>query len=613
MIEITQVNKAYGADVILDNAAAFLSSGQRIGLVGPNGCGKTTLLRMIAGEEEYQAGKINIRKNKRIGYLPQNLEAIPGNTILDAVHRDKYPAFVAERLLSGLGFEVEEFAKPIDEFSGGYRMRVALAHLLISEPDVLLLDEPTNHLDVGTTAWLERFLIEAGATLLIVSHDVDFLNRMVTHVWEVYSQQLRSYTGNYTAYRKQREHHRIQLEAQAKSQGRKVAKLERFVERFRAKNTKATQVQSRLKELGKIKRVELERDRRSMRFNFPKPDPSGHRIFALEHLAKSYGENVVYTDLSIEIERGQRVALLGENGAGKSTLLKILAGSLDFEKGERIMGHNVSLHYFAQHQSETLNPEHTVLDAIHDAEPEADRQWIRGVAGAFLFSGDDQHKKIMVLSGGEKARVALARMLLRPANTLLLDEPTNHLDPASVDVLTDALAAFPGTIIFISHDPTFLHRISNRCIEIEMGVPTDYIGDYEYYLWKRSEELEAADPTAAAAGPTGTGKVAAGPAPEKGKSQAAARRELSKTLSKVERALSRNEARIIELESAIEALDSELGSEDSYQDFERWTALEAEQSEKKAELEKVMETWQNDGERVEGIRADLAEMDAQKG
>jgi ATP-binding cassette, subfamily F, member 3 len=606
MIEIAQVNKAYGADVVFDRAAAFLSPGQRVGLVGPNGCGKTTLLRMIAGEEEFEAGNINVRKNKRIGYLPQNLEAIPGKTILDAVHRDKYPVYVAERLLSGLGFEVAEFAKPIDEFSGGYRMRVALAHLLISEPDVLLLDEPTNHLDVGTTAWLERFLIEAGTTLLIVSHDIDFLNRMVTHVWEVYSSQLRAYTGDYTSYRKQREHHRIQLEAQAKSQGRKVAKLERFVERFRAKNTKATQVQSRLKELGKIKRVELERDRRSMRFSFPKPDPSGHRIFTLEHLAKSYGVNTVYTDLNLEIERGQRVALLGENGAGKSTLLKILAGSLDFDSGERIPGHNVSIHYFAQHQSEILNPDHTVLDAIHEAEPEADRQWIRGVAGAFLFSGDDQHTKIMVLSGGEKARIALARMLLRPANTLLLDEPTNHLDPQSVDVLTDALAAYPGTIIFISHDPTFLHRISNRCIEIEQGVPTDYIGDYEYYLWKRSEELEIAD--SAAAG-TSAGAATA----DKGKSHAAQRRKLSKALSKVERALNRNETRITELEGAIEALDAELGREETYQDYERWAALEAEQSEKKAELETVMETWQSDGERVEGLRAELAELDAQKG
>jgi ATP-binding cassette subfamily F protein 3 len=603
MIEIAQVNKAYGADVVFDGAAAFLSGGQRIGLVGPNGCGKTTLLRMIAGEEEYQAGNINLRKNKRIGYLPQNLEAIPGKTILDAVHRDEYPAYVAERLLSGLGFEVAEFTKPIDEFSGGYRMRVALAHLLISEPDVLLLDEPTNHLDVGTTAWLERFLIEAGTTLLIVSHDVDFLNRMVTHVWEVYSSQLRTYTGNYSSYGKQREQHRVQLEAAAKSQGRKIAKLELFVDRFRAKNTKATQVQSRIKELNKIKRVELERNHRSMRFSFPEPEPSGHRIFALNHLAKAYGDQIVYTDLNLEIERGQRVALLGENGAGKSTLLKILAGSLDFEGGERILGHNVSLHYFAQHQSEVLNPNHTVLDAIHDAEPEADRQWIRGVAGAFLFSGDDQHKKVMVLSGGEKARVALARMLLRPANTLLLDEPTNHLDPASVDILTDALAAYPGTIIFISHDPTFLARISNRCIEIEQGVPTDYVGDYEYYLWKRSEEFDVADAATA---------KSTKPVAEKGKGQAGQRRKLSKTLSKAERGFNRNEARISELESAIEALDSELGREETYQDFERWTALEAEQSEKKAELETVMGTWQADGERVEELRGELADLDGQK-
>ena len=605
MIEIAQVNKAYGADVVFDGAAAFLSPGHRVGLVGPNGCGKTTLLRMIAGDEEYQAGNIHIRKNKRIGYLPQNLEAIPGDTILDAVHRNKYPAYVAERLLSGLGFEVAEFAKPMDEFSGGYRMRVALAHLLITEPDVLLLDEPTNHLDVHTTAWLERFLIDAGTTLLIVSHDVDFLNRMVTHVWEVYSRGLRSYTGNYTSYRKQREAHRVQLEAAAKSQGRKIAKLERFVERFRAKNTKATQVQSRIKELNKIKRVELESDRRSMRFTFPDPDPPGHRIFTLKHLAKSYGDNTVYTDLNLEIERGQRVALLGENGAGKSTLLKILAGQLEFDSGDRELGHNVTLHYFAQHQSEILNPNHTVLDAIHEAEPEADRQWIRGVAGAFLFSGDDQFKKVMVLSGGEKARIALARMLLRPANTLLLDEPTNHLDPASVDVLTDSLAAYPGTIIFISHDPTFLHRIANRCVEIEHGVPTDYIGDYEYYLWKRSEELEIAD-----SAPADSAKPAA--AADKPKSQAAERRELSKKLNKVERALARNEARIGELEEEIAALDTELGLETNYQDYERWAELEAQQREKKDELERVMETWQSDGEGVEELRAELAALDAQK-
>ena len=491
MIQIESISKAFGPQVVFAQATAYLQAKTRVGLVGPNGSGKTTLLRMINGEETPDSGIIRTPSGLRVGYLPQELEQDPNLSVLEAAHRGRYPEHEAKRMLSGLGLTEGDYDRPLLSLSGGYRMRVALAHLLLTAPDVLMLDEPTNHLDAATQAWFEQFLLRSRGTVLVVSHDTAFLNRIVTHIWEIHRHSIRTYPGNYDRYLATRRAREEQLEAAAQAQEREIARVQRFVDRFRAKATKARQVQSRLKQLERVQQIERERDPKRIRFHFPEPVASGRLVFDLKGVGKSYGAKTVYRALDFRVERGQRVALLGENGAGKSTLLKILAGVLPIDHGERLVGYGVTLHYFAQHQADVLNAAHTVLKALQEVAPHADLPWLRAVAGTFLFHGDDQFKPISVLSGGERSRVALARMLLNPANTLLLDEPTNHLDPASVDVLTDALLDFPGTIVFISHDPVFLTRMATRAVEIEDGRALDYRGDYEYYLWKREQELEA--------------------------------------------------------------------------------------------------------------------------
>jgi ATP-binding cassette subfamily F protein 3 len=500
-------------------------------------------------------------------------------------------------MLAGLGFTEGDYDRALLSLSGGYRMRVALAHLLLTSPDVLMLDEPTNHLDAGTQAWFEQFLLRSRQTVLAVSHDTAFLNRIVTHIWEIHRHAIRTYTGNYERYQITRRARETQLEAAAQAQEREIARVQRFVDRFRAKATKARQVQSRLKQLERVQQVERERDAKRIRFHFPQPEPSGRLVFDLKAVGKSYGAKTVYRALDFRVERGQRVALLGENGAGKSTLLKILDGVLPIDHGERQVGYGVSLHYFAQHQADVLNPAHTVLDALQEVVPNADLPWLRAVAGTFLFHGDDQFKPISVLSGGERSRVALARMLLNPANTLLLDEPTNHLDPASVDVLTDALLDFPGTIVFISHDPVFLTRMATRVVEIEDGRALDYIGDYEYYLWKQEQELEA---VADEDGEDGrrNGHQPGRSSVDKPSPQGPDRRELVKALSRGERRVAELEAAVAALEVRMRARDAELTSATLYQDHERWHALHLERQQWDTDMERLMEEWARQSEIV---------------
>ena len=610
MLQIESVYKQYSTRILLEGATAHLRPGSRVGLVGPNGAGKTTLFRMILEEESPDKGKIRKRPRLRIGYLPQELETITGKTVLDATHRDLYPEHEAERILMGLGFSEIDFSREVETLSGGYRMRVALAHLLLTNPDVLMLDEPTNHLDKPTQRWFEHFLLNSEMTLLLISHDTAFLDRIVTHIWDLRHHKLEEYRGNYTSFKKIRAERDAQRKAAAGRQAKEVARVQTFVDRFRYQANKASQVQSRIKQLEKVKMIEVKRDPKRVKFKFPLPAASGRQVLELQGVAKSYGEKVVYEQLDCSIERGQRVALVGENGAGKSTLLKMLAGVLDFDKGTRSVGHGVTLHYFAQHQAETLNPEHTILDSLSEVSSQAETNFLRGIAGAFLFTGDDQKKPIKALSGGERNRVALARMLVEPANTLLLDEPTNHLDPASVDMLTDALTEFPGTIVFISHDPTFLTRISTRVIEIEEGKARSFSGDYEYYLWKKAQEIESIKETSDDLLGTDRGKTVAPTramaSQATAKSSAGDRRDLNKTQARLEKQVARAETEIAEYETKIKARDLELADPALYKDeSSKWSALHLEHEGWKMELARLTSRWETLSAELEEVKQKL--------
>jgi len=526
VIQLESVSKGYGGQELFREVTWTIAGGERIGLVGPNGAGKTTLCRILAGVEEPDAGRVNRARSTTVGYLPQEVavagdqsvlgEALSGfdevwgleremervaaalaaapadGDALTARYGDLQHRFEAlggyrleteaRTILGGLGFRPGEVMRPVTEFSGGWRMRAALARLLLLRPSLLLLDEPTNHLDLESLGWLESFLADYDGTVVVVSHDRYFLNRMVTSIAELGAGGLTVYPGDYDDYLVEREARRELLEAQARNQAKRIAEIERFIERFRYKATKARQVQSRVKMLERIDRIEAGRAARQIRVAFPQPPRTGRRVASLRGIAKAYGENVVYRGVDFEVERGDRVALVGVNGAGKSTLLKILAGALAPDAGERALGPHVAVHYYAQHQLDALDPARTVLEELEAVAPGLGHTRVRTLLGAFLFSGDAVEKRISVLSGGEKARVALAKMLVRPAALLCLDEPTNHLDLASREVLEEALAAFPATIVFISHDRYFINRIATRVVHVDRGTLTDYLGGYDDYL-----------------------------------------------------------------------------------------------------------------------------------
>jgi ATP-binding cassette subfamily F protein 3 len=427
---------------------------------------------------------------ERYGELQHRFEALGGYRLESQ----------ARAILSGLGFRADEVARPLTAFSGGWRMRAALARLLLLAPSLLLLDEPTNHLDLASLAWLEDFLRGYDGTVVVVSHDRYFLNRMVTSIADLTPEGLVVYPGDYDDFLVEREARRELLEARARNQAKRIAEVERFIERFRYKATKARQVQSRIKMLDKVDRLEVPGARRQVHFAFPEPPRTGRRVATLAGIHKAYGDNVVYSGVDVTVERGERLALVGDNGAGKSTLLKMMAGVLPFDRGERTLGSHVAVHYYAQHQLDALDPTRTTLEELEAVAPEATHTRLRTILGAFLFSGDSVDKKVAVLSGGEKARLALARMLVRPAALLCLDEPTNHLDLASREVLESALAGFPGTIVFISHDRYFINRIATAVVEVARGTLTRYAGSYDDYLDAKTRGTVAPDRRASEGG-----------------------------------------------------------------------------------------------------------------
>ena len=500
MLTVAGLQKSFGGRKLFDDVSLTLQSGERVAIIGPNGAGKSTLLKIILGHETPDAGEVTLMRGTRIGYLPQESEPAGNKSVLDMAvpHDHEHDGqFVAraKQILASLGFKQTDFTRPARELSGGWVMRAHLARLLAQEPDLLMLDEPTNHLDLETLLWFQEYLRSYPGGLLLISHDREFLNRLCTHIAELRQSRIFRYTGNYDEYLGQRAATEATMIATAKAQQREIERLQLFVDRFRAKNTKATQAQSKLKLIERLKENMVETPDgpdATVGFRFPQPQRSGQRVIKLEKIKFGYGEKLIYDGLNFEAERGQRIVLVGPNGAGKSTLLKLLAGVLEPQAGAHRLGHNTRHGYFAQHRAAMFNPQHTVLQEAMETPQRITEQTIRTVLGSFLFRGDDVFKPVTVLSGGEKSRLALVKLLLDPPNLLLMDEPTTHLDLASVDALIEALKPFEGTLIFISHDVHFIRALSNHVVRVEAGQLRHFTGGYQYYLDKTAQTARAA-------------------------------------------------------------------------------------------------------------------------
>jgi ATP-binding cassette subfamily F protein 3 len=663
------ISLAYGPKVLLDEETFAIGPQDRIGLVGANGTGKSSLMRILAGQLSPDSGALVFRRGARVGYLPQDVAALPDLPLVEAVlatvpgraelevrlraaedalaearepeeqlelsgaladlhaaldhFEERFGRHRAERILGGLAFTADDLSRPARTFSGGWKMRAALAGLLLQDPDLLLLDEPTNHLDVPTLEWFDAFLRGSRRALLLVSHDREFLNRQIDRVLALEPEGLRGYTGDYEDYKRQRAQEEERLLAEAKRQGAKRAQLEEFIERFGAKATKARQAKSKEKLLEKMEEVQVLEHRATVRFRFAEAPRSGREVLRLEGVRKAFGPRVVYRSLDAAIQRGERVGVIGANGAGKSTLLKLVAGELGADAGAVKLGHGVLAGYFAQHHFErveddpaadpagamrtfgALDPDRTVLDTLWDLVPDKGEAYVRGVAGSFLFSGDDVEKKLGVLSGGERARVALAKLLLVPANLLVLDEPTNHLDLDSSEALIEALKGFGGTLLFVSHNRSFLNQLATVIWEVKDGGLLPFPGNLDDWLYHQ-KELEAA--AAAASGTVADGQARAGSAapPANDKERRRLEAEARNARYRLEKPL---RERIAAIEARIEALEREereateaLADPALYQDFARAKPLIERQHAAKEELARLYVEWETAQEELAALQ-----------
>jgi len=632
MIQLSAAGKRYGHKLLFENVDWMVTPHDRVGLVGANGTGKSTLLKILGGLETLDYGAISTTKGITFGYLPQDGLSLSGRSVFaecmtvfsslraleqemeDLTHRmaeldtssaeydqvaDRFHRIEHEfqtndgyaieakvgTVLAGLGFTKEDWNRHTEEFSGGWQMRIALAKLLLQQPNLLLLDEPTNHLDLEARNWLEEYLSAYPYAFVLISHDRYFLDVTVNEIVEIWNKRLHFYSGNYDKYLAQKTQRREQLEAAYRTQRERVEQLEAFINRFRYQATKAKQVQSRIKELEKMERIELPQEEKTIHFSFPQPKASGRIVAEFAGVAKSYGEKEVFRDVSFLVERGDRVALVGVNGAGKSTLIKLLAQREPLTGGEYRVGHNVQPDYFAQDQYKELDPDARILDDLGEMSPRSTETELRNLLGCFLFSADDVFKRIGVLSGGERNRYALLRMLLHPANFLLLDEPTNHLDLRAKDVLLEALAKYTGTVVFVSHDRYFIDKLATRVFEVGGGTVEIYPGNYEDYLWRK------------AGGPAQM--MAAIPEPNNGKTstakvQVAPKLEPSKRVNPIK--LQQMKARCQELEAQIAEVEAAISRcEVALQHFvsnEETVRVNQELKERRAELESLLPEWE---------------------
>jgi ATP-binding cassette subfamily F protein 3 len=658
VIQLSQAGKRFGPKVLFQELDWLVTPQDRVGLVGANGTGKTTLLKMLAGAEGLDYGSVNRQRGMRCGYLPQDGLSLSGRTVFseclsvfDDVHAmqremeelahrmgevdhsgDEYRQ-IADRfhhlqaeihsrdaysieaevggVLQGLGFKKEDWERRTEEFSGGWQMRIALAKLLLEKPNLLLLDEPTNHLDLETRNWLEQYLAGYPYACVLISHDRYFLDVTVKKIVEIWNKKVWFYPGNYEKYLAQKTQRRDQLVAAFENQRAKIEQLEAFINRFRYQATKAKQVQSRIKELERMEKIEIPPEEKTIHFSFPQPQPSGRMVVEAKDLAKSYGEKQVFAKANFVIERGDRIALVGVNGAGKSTLIRLLAGLEPATGGEIKLGHNAQVDYFAQDQYKALDPQARLLDDLFTVAPRSTQTELRSLLGCFLFSEDDVFKNVGVLSGGERNRYALARMLLHPSNFLLLDEPTNHLDLRAKDVLLESLQKFTGTVVFVSHDRYFIDKLATRVFEIGDGRVEVFPGNYEDYLWRKGGmKPDAASDPALRSNGDGTGASSSRPAaktvePEKASAvspdaAAKAKRINPIKLKQMRERCQELEESIVRLEAEVALAETALQSFVSVEETQRQTAL---LQRAKSDVERGMSEWEELAAALEAAEA----------
>jgi len=644
MLHIDNITLFFGERPLFDSITAMINPGERIGLVGPNGAGKSTLLKLIAGIQQADSGSIKMSNQATIGYLPQDgVDPDPNLTVFEEVEQvfkdvlalrdrqaevqkllegldpttDEHHQAIEEfgqiqhqlenlgaysikadivRVLKGLGFSEKDLSRPTTEFSGGWLMRVALAKLLLMNPTYLLLDEPTNHLDIESLQWIEQFLLQFEGAVILVSHDRSFLNIVTTRTLALQNGDLYDYSGNYSFYEKKYAEELEMLKKQYENQQKEIKQTQDFIDRFRAKATKAKQVQSRIKQLEKLERITFEEDQSEISFRFPAPERSGQVVLTLQNLVKRYGDLTVFGGINYEVERGDKIAVVGPNGAGKSTLIRILAGIEPVTSGKREVGYNVTPGYFAQHQAEELNPQNTALDEMRLAGSRESETRLRTILGCFLFIGDDVFKKVKVLSGGEKSRLALAKMLLNPGNFLIFDEPTNHLDMQSKNILQQALQQFEGTLMIVSHDRDFLDPIVDKTLEVQPGRLKTWLGNVSYYLDKKREEISGANKPEASSSPAdGRSRK------DQRRMEAEKRNALSKKIKPLKKRLTEIEAEIEKGEQQKAEIEKLMSAESFYDDAEAVKKSSMKYETIKSNLSDLLNKWEEVAGRIEFV------------